>query len=117
MNETLRKRLAGAFDDCDEDGNEFIAFLPQRGQLCCGDDAAIDQQFEPVSGFLGLAQRVTAFGDELRFAASSVCFAIVRADRSSGAEHLFSEYLCFSDFGKFGVPADDTQCEGLCAFE
>ena len=88
MKEKLRKRLAGAFDDCDEDGNELIAFPSECGQLCCGDDAAIDQQFEPVSGFLGLAQGVAAFGDELRFAASSVCFPIVRPDRTSGAKDL-----------------------------
>ena len=105
-------RVAGFLDDRDEDGGQFVALGTEGLQLGRRHNFSIDEEFQPICGLIrasarplraGLSaslshsvrlfqfpKRVAAFRDELGFAPSAMGFPIVRSDRSSRAEQLFS---------------------------
>jgi hypothetical protein len=116
MKEELRSRREGSLcslQDRDEDRDELVAFLSQRRQLLCTDDAGFQEQFEPVGAFLNLAQRVAAFCDKLGFASRAKRFSVISANRSSGAEQLLSEHLPFRCFWQRGKRANNPKRESL----
>ena len=105
----LVSTLFGSFDDRDEDSGQLVAFGMKRLQLGRWHNFSIDEEFQPVSAFLQLAERVAAFGDELGSASSAMGFPIIRPDRCPGAEKLFSEDLSLCRFRQASEQANDTQ--------
>ena len=101
--------LPRSFDDRDEDGGQFVAFGTERLQLRCGNDFSIDEEFQPIRGFLRFPQRVAAFGDELGFAPSAMGFPVVRSDGCSRAEQLLAQHLSLRRFRQTSEQADDSQ--------
>jgi len=82
--------LPGTFDDGYEDRGQFIGFFAQGRKPLRGNDSSVGKQFEPVSRFLDLTEAITALGDELGLASSTIRLAIVCSDGSSRTEDLFS---------------------------
>ena len=102
-------RFSGLFDNRDEDGGQFVALGTERLQLGRWHDFSIDEEFQPIRGFLQFPERVAAFGDELGFASSAMGFAVIRPDGCSRAEQLFSQHLSFRRFRQASEQADDSQ--------
>jgi hypothetical protein len=57
--------VSRSFDYCDEDGGEFVALGTERLQLGRWHNFSIDEEFQPIRGFLQFPKRVAAFGNEL----------------------------------------------------
>ena len=85
--------FSGAFDDRDEYGGQFVAFVAQGLELRRCDDPTIDQEFEPVGGFLQFAEGIAALGGELRLAPSTIGLAVVRARGRSRPQQLLADHL------------------------
>ena len=107
--------LPRSFDDRDEYRDQFVALGSQGLQLRCGYDFSIDEQLQPVGGFLQFPKRVAAFCNELGFAASAMGFAVVRPDGCSRAQQLFAQHLSLRRFRQTSEQADDSQRELLGA--
>jgi hypothetical protein len=81
------------FRDRGEDGDKLVAFIAERGKSIRGDQFRIDEQFEPVAGFLKFFQAIAHLGDELRIGASTMRFPEVGSDGSTAPEQLFPEHF------------------------
>ena len=79
----MKEELRGCFrslQNCNENGDQLITFLPKSRELFWRDDLSVDEQFKPVSCLLKLAERIAALCDKLCLAASAIRLAIVCSD-------------------------------------
>lgn len=100
---------ASSFDDCDEDGDQFVALGTKRLQFGCWHEVSVGEKVQPIGGLLQLFERISTFRDELGLAPSAVGFPVVRTDGSSRAKQLFAQHLGFGRFWQASEESDDSQ--------
>jgi hypothetical protein len=76
------------FYECDENGDELVAFVFYGGESPGAEYAVGFEAFEPVKGFVRFAQGVTQLCPVFGGAASALGFAVVRANRIGRAHEL-----------------------------
>jgi len=114
-----RLPINGSFAGCRlargcHDGNQAVGFFEQGGQLLCGYDFGLNQQFEPQCRFVGFFFNRTDFGDEFRPASRATRRAIIRGHRDSAANDLLgNDPAGIVNFWNRAGQFDDSQRKGL----
>ena len=65
----------------DQDGYQFISFLPQWREFVLWHNLGLDKQFEPVSGFVQFLQGAFNPADKICVRLGALRFPIMRANR------------------------------------
>ena len=114
MKEELRSELRSlrSLQDGHEDRGQLLTLLPQQCELLRVDNSRFHEQFQPVSAFLDLAQRIATLRNKFHFAPRAKRFAIVSADGSSGSEQLLAKHLRLCCLRKRGKHAHNPNREG-----
>ena len=105
----LTSAIPRSFDDRDEDGGEFVALGTKRLQFGRRHNFSIDEEFQPIRGFLQLPERVAAFRHELGLAPSAMGLAVVGPDGFSRAEQLFAQHPSLRRFRQTSEQTNDAQ--------
>src|SRR5437868_7941268 len=86
--ESKGRQIFRAFQNRDEDRGQLIDLVPERRQFVSGDDAALDEQFEPVCCLFNFAKAISALRDEFSPRSTSKRFSIIRPNRGAGPQNL-----------------------------
>src|SRR3990172_4331887 len=108
--------LLGCFYGGDENGDEFVSFLAEVGQLCGGDYTIFDKQFHPICCLVQFLQSALHFTDEVGSGFPPVRFAVMCAHRGSTPQHLLANRLGDSRLWKRRVQPNDSQSGLLRTF-
>ena len=73
------------------DGGQFACLLSQRIHFGCWQQAAVNNQFHPITRLVSFFFHSSELGDEFGFGASATSGAVVRADRRSASQQLISQ--------------------------
>jgi len=137
MKEELRNLRS--LQNGNENRGQLFALLSQRCELFHADNPRFHEQFQPVSAFFNLAQRIAAFCDELirslptrsplpsrlyrlcrsspvapfSFAPRAKRFSIISADGSPRPEQLLPKYLRLHRLRERGKHAHNPKRESL----
>ena len=75
--------MLGALGDGGEDGEELVAFVLESGKAVGWNDFGIDEEFEPVGGFIEFLEADADLCDKLNSRTRTVSFAVIGPDRGS----------------------------------
>ena len=105
--ESKGRQIFRAFQNRDEDRGELIDLVLQRGQFVGCNDAALDEQFEPVCGLFNFAKTISTLRDEFGPRSTSKRFSIIRPNRGAGPQNLFAET---PRLRRFRQPREHSNC-------